>query len=82
MKIETIRCKTADEFMAQLRPSNHIWDGALNGWVFRGQRDSSWGLVPSVFRIDPKKWPMCKEALCNDINDQIKQELNLLRVFA
>jgi len=41
--------KLADEFMAFLRLHKRRWWHAFE-WGFRGQRDASWGLVPSLLR--------------------------------
>lgn len=45
--------KTAEEFLQALRPSNSRWRHANQtetNWVFRGQQDASWPLVPSAWR--------------------------------
>jgi len=46
---------TASEFLNYIRRSNKVWwDDDDNGrscpWVFRGQRNAEWELVPSAFR--------------------------------
>lgn len=46
---------TAEEFLEILRPTNELWLSAQleswnNGWIFRGQGDSVWSLVPTVWR--------------------------------
>jgi FRG domain len=47
---------TCEEFLAALGPMASHWvadDGSLaapGGWLFRGQRDAKWDLVPSAFR--------------------------------
>ncbi|MCH7225047.1 FRG domain-containing protein [Haloferula sp. A504] len=46
---------TAEEFLAHLRPSGAHWRTFVRGklrWVFRGQRDASWRLLPSAWRTD------------------------------
>jgi hypothetical protein len=46
---------TAEEFLAYLRPSGEHWRTFVQGklsWVFRGQRDANWRLVPSAWRTD------------------------------
>jgi hypothetical protein len=45
--------RTAEEFIEQLRPSAGHWKGddpLYNGWIFRGQADAVYPLVPSAFR--------------------------------
>lgn len=48
---ELIETKTAEEFMEALNPLNV--EGHLRGnIIYRGQRDSRWDLIPSLFRRD------------------------------
>jgi len=47
---------TAKQFLDYLRPSADHWDTHISGklrWVFRGQRDASWRLLPSAWRDSP-----------------------------
>ena len=46
----TIRCETAREFMNNLDLTHPRW--SRQNWIFRGQNDARWELVPSLFR----KW--------------------------
>jgi len=49
----TVDLETAEEFLDYLRPSRPHWDTYVQGklrWVFRGQRDASWRLLPSAWR--------------------------------
>ncbi|MCA8949624.1 MAG: FRG domain-containing protein [Planctomycetes bacterium] len=57
--IRRVPVATAEEFIARLRLSDRLWGIDVPGdtnwqlrekWGFRGQRDASWGLVPSAFR--------------------------------
>jgi hypothetical protein len=51
--VGAVRFRTATSFLAALRRSHPRWDGDTGidtGWVFRGQRDAAWKLVPSAFR--------------------------------
>ena len=45
-----IHCREAAEFIENLRPRNPIWAGPNGSWIYRGQRDSTWGLTPSALR--------------------------------
>jgi hypothetical protein len=48
--VEEKHCTTVEEFWAFLSPVGpHFW---ANSSLFRGQRDSSWNLIPSIFRPD------------------------------
>ena len=52
----TVDFSSADDFLNYLRPSGDHWetrDGKLR-WIFRGQRDASWSLVPTAWRTDLK----------------------------
>lgn len=44
---------TAEEFLKTLRRSDRYWcdeNSLYCDWIFRGQRDSTWGLLPSAWR--------------------------------
>ena len=46
---------TAQEYLELLRPSNDLWllppsKPLDNGWIYRGQGDASWPLLPLVWR--------------------------------
>ena len=51
-------CKTADEFISYFQSSNQLKTNSeysanyigANGFIFRGQSDSAWPLLPSAFR--------------------------------
>lgn len=47
---------SAREFLEALRPVNAPWSPATNGaapWLFRGQANAAWSLVPNVWREGP-----------------------------
>ena len=49
-----INLSTAEEFLDALTPHRPgvLWSRPnVEGWIFRGQRDASWGLGPSAFRV-------------------------------
>jgi hypothetical protein len=48
-----VPCRSAGEFMAHLTASSDLWDGDVSRWVFRGQANADWSLVPTAIR-DPK----------------------------
>lgn len=48
---EHIHCKTADEFINRLSPLNVRFSNENDSvWLFRGQWDADWKLIPSLFR--------------------------------
>ncbi len=51
MNIETISFNSAKDFLAYLDPKTGNWGNEWNNtWIYRGQWDSRWGLVPSAWR--------------------------------
>lgn len=52
MNIETIECSTARQFIEELDPSHTRWaqDEWYHNWIFRGQADGNWRLIPSALR--------------------------------
>lgn len=53
----TVDFKAATEFLDYIRPSKDHWQVGVRGklrWIFRGQRDHTWGLTPSAWRKDEK----------------------------
>lgn len=48
--IPEINCKTAREFIRELDETNSRWDGGK--WIYRGQLDASWSLLPKAMRSD------------------------------
>ncbi|MCA0453776.1 MAG: FRG domain-containing protein [Chloroflexi bacterium] len=56
--LETKDCTSAVEFLEYLQLRNPRWlppNTTEVPWVFRGQRDASWPLLPSALRPDDKK---------------------------
>jgi hypothetical protein len=43
-------CETAEKFMTMLTASSAMWDGDVSQWIFRGQADADWTLVPTLVR--------------------------------
>jgi len=56
--MRTIEVKSSKELMEILRPSALIWKESILKnfkrpfWIYRGQENANWGLVPSLFRVD------------------------------
>src|SRR5205807_6077991 len=53
----TVDFDAATEFLDYIRPSRDHWRVGVKGklrWIFRGQRDHTWGLTPSAWRKDEK----------------------------
>lgn len=45
-----VHVATADEFLDRLSPRSMEWESQPALWVFRGQRDANWKLIPSAMR--------------------------------
>jgi len=51
--IEMARIKSAERFIEHLRPAHRRWGNdpdRTSRWLFRGQANAGWGLVPSAWR--------------------------------
>lgn len=44
------RCNSVDEFLSHLSPRNPSWGNDPNSWIFRGQADANWKLIPKILR--------------------------------
>lgn len=54
MSPRQIELKNARDFMGYLNPHNEgVWGHQPHDWLFRGQRDAAWDLVPNAWR-EPK----------------------------
>ncbi|MEO6824734.1 MAG: FRG domain-containing protein [Nitrosospira sp.] len=51
-KIESIHCETLDEFWNRVSPIGDLFSAPASKFVYRGQSDSAWKLIPRVFRRD------------------------------
>lgn len=81
--IEVEEFDSAKEFIDFLRPSNEKWKGPVNSWIFRGQRESCWGLTPKLFRPRiSEEWIGFSYSLTMSYPDFISNELKLLQSFA
>jgi hypothetical protein len=54
--VMTDHFERAEELFARLGPNDERWYPDLRGWMFRGQADESWELVPTILRGDPPLW--------------------------
>lgn len=52
--LDPVHFNDAKSFVAALQPTDDRWKSAQNSWLFRGQRDANWQLLPSVYREDSK----------------------------
>lgn len=77
----------AREFIEYLEPSQKHWAGSrwTQEWIFRGQADSNWRLIPSALRNEKLPEAMClaqKIAIKREnIVVNILPELNLLKKY-
>lgn len=77
---DEIAVDSAEEFLSVLAPTQGLWTKDLAGggdpriWIFRGQWDSNWKLVPSIARV----------GVVSDgygVLEERRRELNQLRLF-
>jgi hypothetical protein len=53
--VETVQCDTARELLAQIAPTAEGFMRAYDdSWLFRGQGDATWDLMPAAFREQRK----------------------------
>lgn len=72
--------ESAEELVARLAPHSPEWGPEPRDWVFRGQRDSTWGLTPSAWREDSVKEFVARAPTSR--GERIEVESHLLRRFA
>jgi hypothetical protein len=51
---DIVPAERAEDLIDLLRPNGKRWAPSSDDWIFRGQRDSRWELLPSAFR--PVAW--------------------------
>lgn len=79
--LKEIESSTASEFVKRIifdREGMQAEDA--RDWVFRGQRDSRWGLVPNGFR-DATTWGDGSKGPRSTLGDQVDAERQVLRDF-
>jgi hypothetical protein len=82
-------CGSAHEFLEKMSPRGPIFGlFELGNWIFRGESDSRWVLVPSAFRtgaslFDGRAWRvLCKRYSTRvKTSDQLSAEFHTLRLF-
>jgi hypothetical protein len=76
--------KNAKKYLDDLSPSSSLWLESEN-WIFRGQRDAEWQLIPSAFR--PAIWKQFR-GIAGDVTNwktnvmRMIMETNAVRRFA
>lgn len=83
--IEQIAVTSPDEFVDLLNPRSEPWRKSPSSWVYRGQGDARWPLVPSAFRdnailVDPKTSKMRRGPM-RTVLEQALAEIETLRMF-
>lgn len=82
--MKVIRSKTVKSFLEKIAPIN-IQDNTLPvaKYIFRGQGDSKWSLLPSVFRAGTKTPGSCEvvQSTCLTYREQRKLEWEVLKSF-
>jgi hypothetical protein len=79
--VETLVFNTADELLAALHPDRRYWNpGGRGRWLFRGQGDARWKLLPTAYRADVWKRFDGSELL-EDHNARVDREAQYIRNF-
>lgn len=75
--VETLA--TAEELIDALRPNASRWSPSPSDWVFRGQRDWSWELLPAAFR--PGAWKFFRSPTHEPTVEPAVNEFRVLQAF-
>ena len=77
---------TADDFITVLAPLNERWQPRPTDWIFRGQGDASWFLIPTAHRNKPAPvWGTGTNrhiGLFNTNRDQVLAEAEIIGLLA
>jgi FRG domain len=81
--IRYIDCKSPDELLSMLLPTDDLWQGNQSNWIFRGQGTTKWKLYPSSFRnVREFGYVTCfSEGKDFDPGDQVETEAVQLAMF-
>ena len=80
--VETVDCVTLDQFWNYVSPVGEHFGQAYSKFIFRGQGNSEWALVPRAFR--PNVIDMYKRGMMSTLRDYTGQfffEWSLLQAF-
>lgn len=83
MPINVISPTGVEQLLEVLRPTYQLWRDNPGAWVFRGQRDATWHLIPTAFRPDTDMSFEYHNIRGMSLNKrhQFEDELNLLLQF-
>ncbi|MHC1783993.1 MAG: FRG domain-containing protein [Anaerolineaceae bacterium] len=76
--VEIKTYSSVKRFMSDLAPSSPAWHSQFSSWIFRGQRDSRWKLIPSVFRSEA--WIHNQEEFKEQLDNFVQLRIELLDV--
>lgn len=80
--IEQINCKTLDDFWNRVSPISETFTSPGEAYIFRGQCNSKWGLIPRVYRSDViEKYKVGLWSVLKDHTGQFFFEWALLSTF-
>jgi len=82
-KFVDIKCNTADDLWEKLSPTKSLAPPPSR-FIFRGQGDHRWPLVPSAFRSAPGKTSPASILFSQEytVDEQVFTEIHLLKTFA
>jgi hypothetical protein len=83
--VETVPVNSIDEAMGLLYPRHATWGSDPSDWIFRGQGDAEWHLMPSAYRFDALLCDVSGEQMVegprSTVGDQITAEWRTLKLF-
>lgn len=85
LNVKEIACETAYEFVDYLRLSKDHWgdlSSSTSSWLFRGQANSDWKILPSLFRpVNPNDSDPLLFNLKEDVIRKLKERINYSKRF-
>lgn len=83
-KVEEIECKSARAFLNAISPDNKRHCDEFRQYIFRGQSDHNWKIMPSAFREDAvlfNEYGYLPAIGSRTNRDQVAGEINVLQAF-
>jgi len=81
MSLQVERLSSADALLDFLNRRDPRWIMVPNDWVFRGQADAAWSLLPSAFRTNFRYGAQREFKLASTHREQVEQEAELVHRF-
>src|SRR5690606_25043044 len=76
-----VKLKTAQEVLDYLRLSAPHWEAKDHTWIFRGQANSDWKLLPSAWRVINNDKKVVSQSVKADMKELIPERSNFFTEF-